>query len=56
VLSLIVHIVLLTVHWEQSFNCFINEDDVSIKSIFEQFVRQSMALPNQPVVVFSQVS
>jgi len=56
VLSIIVHIVLLTVHWEQSFNCFINEDDVSIKSIFEQFVRQSMALPNQPVVVFSQVS
>lgn len=43
------------VHWEQSFNCFITEDDISTKSVFEQFVRQSMALPKQPIVVFSQV-
>merc|ERR1711871_52676 len=42
------------VHWEQSFNCFITEDDKATKSIFEQFVRQALYMPSKPVVVFSQ--
>lgn len=32
------------VHWEQSFNCFISESDISSKSMFEQFVRQSLGI------------
>ena len=34
------------VHWEQSYNCW---DALSS----EQFIRQSMTLPHQPVVIFS---
>ena len=42
------------VHWEQSFNCF--GTDASKRVEFEQFIRQSMALPSQPVVVFTTSS
>ena len=36
------------VHWEQSYNCMTNSH-----IILEQFIRQSIALPKRPVVVFS---
>lgn len=35
------------VHWEQTYNC-------PNSKILEQFVRQSLTIPNQPVVVFSE--
>lgn len=35
------------VHWEQSYNC-------GDSPIAEQFVRQAMTIPNQPIVVFSE--
>ena len=40
------------VHWEQSYNCNPRESTISSVPI-EQFIRQSMLLPNQPVVVLS---
>lgn len=39
------------VHWEQYFNC--GGDDGRKVIEFEQFIRQSLALPSQPVVIFS---
>ena len=33
------------------FNC--GGDDNNKRVVFEQFIRQSLALPNQPIVVFS---
>ena len=42
------------VHWEQSFNCFGTDHNKRVE--FEQFIRQSMALPSRPVVVFSTSS
>ena len=39
------------VHWEQSYNCFGHED--KRKAMFEQFVRQCVHMPRQPIVVFS---
>ena len=42
------------VHWEQSFNCFGTDHNKKVE--FEQFIRQSMALASQPVVVFSTSS
>jgi hypothetical protein len=39
------------VHWEQSYNCFGN--DAGARVAFEQFIRQSLALPSHPVVVFA---
>ena len=38
------------VHWEQSFNCF----DRNFEYLYEQFVRQSLVMPNHPIVVFSE--
>ena len=40
------------VHWEQSFNC--GEDDLGKSIEFEQFIRQSLTLPNHAIVVFSR--
>lgn len=40
------------VHWEQSYNCFGSDPRARIP--FEHFIRQSLSLPNQPVVVFSK--
>lgn len=42
------------VHWEQSFNC--GGDDMNKRVEFEQFIRQSLTLPNQPIVIFSESS
>ena len=42
------------VHWEQSYNCFGTDGNKRVE--FEQFIRQSMALPSQPVVVFTTSS
>ena len=39
------------VHWEQSYNCDPGNTATSVP--IEQFIRQSLSLPNQPVVVFS---
>lgn len=39
------------IHWEQTFNCFSDNSDHHL--MFEQFIRQSMALPSRPVVVFA---
>lgn len=39
------------VHWEQSYNCDGSNNQKRVE--FEQFIRQSLALPSQPVVVFS---
>lgn len=39
------------VHWEQSFNCFGSDNNARV--VFEQFIRQSMGLPNRPIVVFT---
>jgi hypothetical protein len=39
------------VHWEQSYNCFIDmRGDVAF---IEQFIRQSMGIPEHPVVVLT---
>jgi len=35
------------VHWEQTYNC-------GDRPILEQFVRQAMTIPTQPIVVFSE--
>jgi len=35
------------VHWEQTYNCGDNP-------ILEQFVRQAMLIPTQPIIVFSE--
>jgi hypothetical protein len=35
------------VHWEQTYNC---GDD----PILEQFVRQAMLIPTQPILIFSE--
>lgn len=35
------------VHWEQTYNC-------GDKPILEQFVRQAMTIPTQPIIVFSE--
>jgi hypothetical protein len=35
------------VHWEQTYNC-------GGKPILEQFVRQAMTIPTQPIIVFSE--
>jgi hypothetical protein len=40
------------IHWEQSFNCFGSDKDKI--HIFEQFIRQSLALPNHPIIVFTE--
>ena len=42
------------VHWEQSYNCFGNDPQSHVP--FEHFLRQSLSLPNQAVVVFSESS
>jgi hypothetical protein len=39
------------VHWEQSYNCF--GSDGKARVAFEQFIRQSLALPSHPVVIFT---
>ena len=39
------------VHWEQSFNCF--GSDSEKRDIFEGFIRQAIAMPSNPVVVFT---
>lgn len=39
------------VHWEQAFNCFGSHDTSRVP--FEHFIRQSLSLKNQAVVVFS---
>lgn len=39
------------VHWEQSMNCFGNHESSRVP--FEHFIRQSLSLKNQAVVVFS---
>lgn len=39
------------VHWEQSFNCF--GSDPEKRDVFEAFLRQSIAIPSNPVVVFT---
>lgn len=36
------------VQWEQSFNCPNNAP------VMEQFVRQSLLIPNRPIVIFSE--
>ncbi|CAE7416721.1 unnamed protein product [Symbiodinium microadriaticum] len=38
------------VHWEQSFNCGPNDDYMDV---FEHFIRESISLPNRPIVVFA---
>ena len=38
------------VHWEQSFNC---NCDNKHQSLFEHFIRESINLPNKPVVIFA---
>lgn len=40
------------VHWEQSYNCFGTDSRSRIP--FEHFIRQSLSLPNQPIVVFAK--
>lgn len=37
------------VHWEQSYNC-------GDRLAYELFIRQSLSLPNQPIVIFSDSS
>ena len=39
------------VTWEQSYNCF--GSDGAAHVAFEQFIRQSLALPSHPIVVFT---
>ena len=39
------------VHWEQSYNCFGNDNNR--QALFEQFVRQCIHMPRHPIVVFS---
>lgn len=39
------------VHWEQSYNC--GGTNVESQTAFEQFIRQSLLLPSQPVIAFS---
>lgn len=39
------------VHWEKSYNC--NPSEPRHRFIFEQFIRQTMVLPSNPIVVFS---
>lgn len=39
------------VHWEQMYNCF--PSDNRYIAVFEQFVRQSLALTSRPIVVFT---
>jgi hypothetical protein len=39
------------VHWEQSYNCFGSDNEARVA--FEQFIRQSLALPSHPVVIFT---
>eukprot|EP00596_Hydrurales_sp_CCMP1899_P007177 CAMPEP_0119044184 /NCGR_PEP_ID=MMETSP1177-20130426/29321_1 /TAXON_ID=2985 /ORGANISM="Ochromonas sp, Strain CCMP1899" /LENGTH=376 /DNA_ID=CAMNT_0007013835 /DNA_START=275 /DNA_END=1402 /DNA_ORIENTATION=+ len=39
------------VMWEQSFNC--GGSDGRYAEVFEQFVRQSMAIKSQPIVIFA---
>jgi hypothetical protein len=39
------------IHWEQGYNC--NSADSGHSYIFEQFIRQAMGIPSQPVIVFS---
>lgn len=42
------------IHWEQSYNCQATDD--SKIYVFEQFIRQSLALKSKPVVVFTDSS
>lgn len=42
------------VHWEQSYNCGTGDEGRS--GVYEQFVRQSLAIPSRPIVVFSESS
>ena len=39
------------VHWEQSFNCF--GSDAEKRDVFEGFLRQSIGIASQPIVVFT---
>lgn len=40
------------IHWEQSFNCFPHDNRHAVN--FEQFIRQSLSMRKQPIVVFTE--
>lgn len=40
------------IHWEHSYNCLGYKAESRV--IFEQFIRQALRLPNQPIVAFSE--